>query len=128
MVDAWEAVVEVVAMKRKFFSSILVLVSVMPSALAAAKEGETNVHTGSGHVAVTPVEQEGSTNVQTGPGVVANNSKQPIQDFDSILIAITGKFSGTLAAIADAIKHGELTTDQGREISAEQYQLAQNAV
>ena len=111
-------------MKRKLFFSILVLVGVMPSALAA----ETNVHIGSGHVAVTPVEQEGSTNVQTGPGVVANNSKQPIQDFDSILIAITGKFSGTLAAIADAIKHGELTTDQGREISAEQYQLAQNAV
>src|SRR5438270_73791 len=112
-------------MKTKLFVSILVLVSVVPGALAAGAEGETNVHTGSGQLLVTPVEDSASPNVQTDPGVLANDPKQASQDFDSILIAITEKFSGTLAAIADAIKRGELTTDQGREISAQQYQLVQ---
>jgi Spy/CpxP family protein refolding chaperone len=112
-------------MKTKLFFSILVLVSVVPGALAAGTKGETNVHAGSGQLPVTAVEHSASSNVQTDPGVLANDPKQASQDFDSILIAITEKFSGTLAAIADAIKRGELTTDQGREISAQQYQLVQ---
>jgi hypothetical protein len=112
-------------MKTKLFFSILVLVSVVPGALAAGTKGETNVHAGSDQLPVTAVEHSASSNVQTDPGVLANDPKQVSQDFDSILIAITEKFSGTLAAIADAIKRGELTTDQGREISAQQYQLVQ---
>src|SRR5438309_1687711 len=56
-------------MKTKLFVSILVLVSVVPGALAAGAEGETNVHTGSGQLLVTPVEDSASPNVQTDPGV-----------------------------------------------------------
>jgi hypothetical protein len=112
-------------MKAKLFFSILVLASVVPGALARGNEGETDVHTESGQLHVTPVEQEASTNVQTGPGAVANDPKEALQDYDATLMAITEKFSRTLAAIVDAIKRGELTTDQGRELSAQQYQLVQ---
>jgi hypothetical protein len=112
-------------MKAKLFFSILVLASVVPGALARGNEGETDVHTESGQLHVTPVEQEASTNVPTGPGAVANDPKEALQDYDDTLMAITEKFSRTLAAIVDAIKRGELTTDQGRELSAQQYQLVQ---
>jgi hypothetical protein len=112
-------------MKTKLFFSILVLIIVVPGALAAGNEGGTNVRTGNAHLLVTPVDKPSSTNVPPGPGVLANDPKQASPDFDSMLIAITEKFSGTLAAIADAIKRGELTSDQGREISAQQYQVAQ---
>jgi hypothetical protein len=113
------------AMNKKLFFPILVLVSIVPGALAAVHEGVTDVRTEGGQLLVTPLAQGASTNVQTMSGVVSNDPKQASQDFDSTLIAITEKFSGTVAAIADAIKRGELTTDQGREISAQQYQLVE---
>jgi hypothetical protein len=41
------------------------------------------------------------------------------------MVAITQRFSATLAAIADAVKRGELSSEQGKEMSADLYQLAQ---
>lgn len=112
-------------MKIKFLFSLLLLAAVVPLALAAGNEGETNAHTGSSHLLVTPVDPPASTNVPPGPGVVVNDRKQALQDYDAVLIAITEKFTGTLAEIEDEIKRGELTTDQGREMSARLYQLVQ---
>ena len=39
------------------------------------------------------------------------------------MIALTQKFSATLTTIADAAKRGDLSSEQARESSAEQYQL-----
>src|SRR2546430_16571466 len=39
------------------------------------------------------------------------------------MIALTQKFSATLATIADAAKRGDLSSEQAREMSAEHYQL-----
>jgi hypothetical protein len=41
------------------------------------------------------------------------------------MIGLTQKFSATLATIADAAKRGDLSSEQAREMSAEQYQLTQ---
>src|SRR5438105_14798351 len=84
-------------MKTKLFVSILVLVSVVPGALAAGAEGETNVHTGSGQLLVTPVEDSASPNVPTDSCVLANDSKHASQDFGSILCAVTAKFARTVS-------------------------------
>jgi hypothetical protein len=55
--------------------------------------------------------------------MVPNDPKQVLQDYDSLMIALTQKFSATLATIADAVKRGEVSTEQAREMSAEQYQV-----
>lgn len=112
-------------MKTTLFFSILVLVSVAPVAFAAGDEGGTNVHVNSDQSVITPAENSPSISPPTGPAVLPNDPKQSLQDYDSTLMAITEKFTGTLTSIADAIKRGEITTDQGREISAEQYQIVQ---
>jgi Spy/CpxP family protein refolding chaperone len=39
------------------------------------------------------------------------------------MIALTQKFSATLATIAEAVKRGEVSSEQAREMSAEQYQV-----
>src|ERR1700746_2013835 len=39
------------------------------------------------------------------------------------MIALTQKFSATLATIAEAVKRGEVSGEQAREMSAEQYQV-----
>jgi hypothetical protein len=41
------------------------------------------------------------------------------------MTAITQRFSATLAAIAEAVQQGKISSTQGKEMSAEQYQLTQ---
>ncbi|MGA8443431.1 MAG: Spy/CpxP family protein refolding chaperone [Candidatus Sulfotelmatobacter sp.] len=52
-----------------------------------------------------------------------NDPKQVLRDYDSLMISLTQKFSATLATIAEATKRGELSSEQAREMSAEQYQV-----
>jgi hypothetical protein len=110
-------------MKTKLFLSLLLLTAaVAPGALAAADGGDRNFHTGRGQL-VTPVDDAAVKNVPTSPAVVPNDPKQVLQDYDSLMIALTQKFSATLATIAEAVKRGEVSGEQAREMSAEQYQV-----
>jgi hypothetical protein len=54
---------------------------------------------------------------------VPNDPKQVLQDYDSLMVALTQKLSAPLATIADAAKRGDVSSEQAREMSAEQYQL-----
>jgi Spy/CpxP family protein refolding chaperone len=110
-------------MKTKMFLSLLLLAMVVPSALAAADEAETKAHSRSDSGLVSPVEGPAVTNVLTNTAIVPDDPKQVLQDYDSLMIALTQKFSATLATIADAAKRGDLTSEQAREMSAEHYQL-----
>jgi hypothetical protein len=110
-------------MKTKIFVSLLLLATVVPGALAAADEAETKAHSRSDSVLVSPVEDPAVTNVLTNTAIVPDYPKQVLQDYDSLMIALTQKFSATLATIADAAKRGDLSSEQPREMSAEQYQL-----
>jgi hypothetical protein len=111
-------------MKTKlFFSLLLLTAAVAPGALASADAGDRNVHTGRGQLLVTPVDDPAVKDVPTSPAVLPNDPKQVLQDYDSLMIALTQKFSATLATIADAVKRGKVSSDQAREMSAEQYQV-----
>ena len=72
---------------------------------------------------MTPVEEAAIITVPTSPTIAADDPNQVLQDYDLLMIALTQKFSGTLATIAEAVKRGELSSKQAREMSAEQYQL-----
>jgi hypothetical protein len=72
---------------------------------------------------ITPVDDPAVKDVPTSPAVAPNDPKQVLQDYDSLMIALTQKFSATLATIAEAVKQGELSGEQAREMSAENYQL-----
>jgi len=111
-------------MKTKLFCSLLLLAAaVVHGALAAADEGRASAHTGKSQVLVTPVDGPAVKDVPTIPVVVPNDPKQVLQDYDSLMIALTQRFSATLATIAEATKRGDLSSEQARELSAEQYQV-----
>jgi hypothetical protein len=110
-------------MKTKMFLSLLLLATVVPGALVAADEAETKAHSRSDSVLVSPVEDPAVTNVLTNTAIGPDDPKQVLQDYDSLMIALTQRFSATLATIADAAKRGDLSSEQAREMSAEQYQL-----
>src|ERR1700733_5196233 len=111
-------------MKTKLFFSLLLLAVVVAHGVpATAGEGTGNSHTGTRQSLVAPAEEPAITTVPTGPKTAADDPKQGLQDYDSLMIALTQKFSAILATIAEAAKRGELSSEQAREISAEQYQL-----
>jgi hypothetical protein len=113
-------------MKTKLVLSVLLLAAaVAPGALAAGDDRGTNAGTRNGQLLVTPAQQSPSTNVPPGPAVVPVDPKQALLDCDSLMVAITQKFSATLTAIGEAVARGELTSEQAVEMSAEQYQLTQ---
>jgi Spy/CpxP family protein refolding chaperone len=111
-------------MKTKLFVSLLLLTAaVAPGALAAVDGGDRNFHTGRGQLLVTPVDDPAVEDVPTSPAVMPNDPKPVLQDYDSLMIALTQRFSATLATIAEAAKRGDLSSEQAREMSAEQYQV-----
>jgi Spy/CpxP family protein refolding chaperone len=111
-------------MKTKLLFLLLLLAAVVVhGAPATADEGRGNSHTGRRQSLVTPVEEPAITTVPTGPTIAADDPNQVLQDYDSLMIALTQQFSATLATIAEAVKRGELSSEQAREMSAEQYQL-----
>jgi Spy/CpxP family protein refolding chaperone len=110
-------------MKTKLFLSLLLFAVVAPGALVAADVGDSNVHAGTGQLSVTPVDDPAVNSAPTSPEALPNDPKQVLQDYDSLMIALTQKFSATLATIAEAAKRGELSSEQARELSAEQYQV-----
>jgi LTXXQ motif family protein len=110
-------------MKTKLFFSLLLLAAVASPALATCDEGGTNSPSGRRQSLVTPAEGPAITTAPTGPTIAADDPKQVLQDYDSLMIALTQKFSATLATIAEAVKRGEVSSEQAREMSAEQYQV-----
>jgi len=74
-------------------------------------------------VLVSPADDSAVANVLTNTAIVPDDPKQVLQDYDSLMIALAQKFSATLATIAEAAKRGDLSSEQAREMSAEQYQL-----
>jgi hypothetical protein len=111
-------------MKTKLFVSLLLLTAaVAPRALAAADGADRNLHTGRSQLLVTPVDDPAVKDVPPNPAAVPSDPRQVLQDYDSLMIALTQKFSATLATIAEAVKRSELSSEQAREMSAEQYQL-----
>ena len=111
-------------MKMKLlFLLLLLTASVAPGALAAADGGDRNLHPGRGQLLVTPVDDPAVKDVPPSPAVVPNDPKQVLQDYDSSMIALTQKFSAALATIAEAVKRGEVSGKQAKEMSAEEYQV-----
>ena len=105
-------------MKTKLLFLLLLLAVAASRALAASDEGETNSHTGKRQSLVTPVEEPATTTAPAGPTIAADDPKQVLKDYDSLMIALTQKFSATLATIAEAVKRGEVSSEQAREMSA----------
>jgi hypothetical protein len=110
-------------MKTTIFLIALLLASVAPAALGAVDAGDRNAHTGRNQLLVRAVDDAAVKNMATSPALAPNDPKQVLQDYDSLMIVLTQKFSATLATICEAAKRGELSSEQAREMSAEQYQL-----
>jgi Spy/CpxP family protein refolding chaperone len=103
---------------------ITVLCIVIPSvALSATDDAKANDQVRVSRSPVSDSENPTSTIHSTSPDVGTSEQQEKPEDYDGAMIAITQRFSATLAAIAEAVQQGKISSKQGKEMSAEQYQL-----
>jgi Spy/CpxP family protein refolding chaperone len=104
----------------------IALCIVLPSvALSATDDAKANDRIRVSQSPISESENPSSTIHSTRVDGGTTEQRETVEDYDGAMIAITQRFSATLAAIAQAVQQGKITSARGRKISAEQYQLAQ---
>jgi Spy/CpxP family protein refolding chaperone len=78
-----------------------------------------------GSSAEAPAASDALADVLAVPSATPRGPQDLLQEYDAGMALITQQFSGKVAAIAGAVQRGELSREQGEDISAEQYQMAQ---
>lgn len=110
-------------MKNKLVVIIALCIVIPSVALSATDDAKANDQTRVSPSPISDSENPSSTIHSTGPDVRTSEQQEKPKDYDGVMIAITQKFSATLAAIAEAVQQGKISGEQGKEMSAEQYQL-----
>lgn len=112
-------------MKAKSIAILAVLTGMMPITLSA------QVKTGDGSAnapIVIPDSAQDDTalkDAQSASDVVPRDPKELLQEYEAEMEAITQRFAVALASITEAVGRGELTSEQGRKITTELYQVSQ---
>jgi Spy/CpxP family protein refolding chaperone/polyhydroxyalkanoate synthesis regulator phasin len=113
-------------MKNKLVVVIFLFVGIAPVALSARDNAnDKNAQRTDTQLTVSTVEHPAFTTQLTDPAVTPREPEPTPQDYESAMVAVTQMFSAKLAAIAEAVQRGELSSEQGKEMSAELYQVAQ---
>jgi Spy/CpxP family protein refolding chaperone len=116
---------EELEMKNKLVA-VLVLCIVVPFvARSAADDAKANGQIRVSRSSISDSENPSSTIRPTSPDGETNEQQEKPDDYEGAMAAVTQRFSATLAAIAEAVQQGKISSKQGKEMSAEQYQLTQ---
>ena len=113
-------------MKNKQGLIIVLFIVAAPIAVSArANADEKTPQPSVTHSDVAAVGQLAVTTMSTDHAVMPGEPKQTPDDYQAAMIAVTQRFSATLAAIDEGVQRGDLTSGQAKEMSAELYQVAQ---
>jgi Spy/CpxP family protein refolding chaperone len=112
-------------MKNKLVVIIALSIVIPSVALCAADDAKANDQIRVSRSPISDSENPSSTIHSTGPDVRTSEQQEKPEDYEGTMMAITQRFSATLAAIAEAVQQGKISSKQGKEMSAEQYQLTQ---
>lgn len=100
---------------------IVILMTVIPIVSSAqTKPGDDGAPNGAADL-VLP--DPGPTNLLAGPGAPA--PQEVIQEYEAVMVAITQNFSANLEGITEAVQRGELSSEDGKTSSVDQYLIAQ---
>jgi hypothetical protein len=113
-------------MKAKFVVIMFLLATVVPVTML----GRTDVGMNDlpSFQMETPASEPNATtitNVLSAPSASPRGPRAVIEDYQSEMAEITQSFSARVAAIAQAVQNGQLSSEQGQKLSTEQYQMAQ---
>jgi hypothetical protein len=112
-------------MTNKLGLIILLFIIVAPSAVFALDNADELNGQSTVTQSTAAVEQRDITTMSSSPAATPEEQQQTPQDYQTVMTTITQKFSAALASISDAVQRGELSGEQGKEISAELFQRAE---
>src|SRR5580704_15096579 len=114
-----------VEMKNKLVVIIALCIVIPFVALSATDDAKANDQVRISRSPISESENATSTIHSISPDVRTSQQQEEPENYEGAMMAITQKFSATLAAIAEAVQQGRISGEQGKEMSAEQYQLTQ---
>jgi DNA-binding MarR family transcriptional regulator len=109
-------------MKAKLILFIVLMTVIPVLTWAQAKSGHDSAPTNPG-AADSLLQDAGPTSVPAGPGPLG--SQEFLQEYQTVMVAITQNFSANLAGIIEAVQQGTMNSEEGKTSSAQQYLLAQ---
>jgi Spy/CpxP family protein refolding chaperone len=110
-------------MKNKLVVIIALCIAIPSVALSATEDAKANDQIRVSRSLISDSANPSSTIHLTSPDVRMSEQQEKPEDYEGAMIAITQRFSATLAAIAEAVQQGKISSEQGKEMSVEQYQL-----
>jgi Spy/CpxP family protein refolding chaperone len=111
-------------MINKLVVIIVLFVAITPALSARESSNGKNAQRSVTQLSVSDLENSRLSS-QPLSSAVSSEQKQTPTDYEAAMLAVTQRFSASLAAIAEAVQQGKLGSAQAEEMSAEQYQLAQ---
>ena len=112
-------------MKNKLVVIVGLCIIIPSVALSATDDAKANGQIRVSRSPISDSENPSSTIHSTSPTVTTSEQQEKSENYEGAMIAITQRFSATLAAIGEAVQQGKISSKQGKEVSAEQYQLTQ---
>src|ERR1700733_2368934 len=112
-------------MKHKLVVIMALCILIPSVALSATGDAKANDPIRVSGSPISDSENPSPTIHSTSPDGSTSEQQEKPEDYEGAMMAITQRFSATLAAIADAVQQGKISSQQGKEMSAEQYQLTQ---
>jgi len=112
-------------MKNKLVVIIALCIVIPSVALSATDDEKANDQIRVSRSPISDSENPNSTIHSTSPDLRTSEQQEKPEDYQAAMMVITQRFSATLAAIAEAVQQGKINSAQGKEMSAEQYQLTQ---
>src|SRR5689334_3339707 len=102
-----------------------VLLLAVPSHILAASAAASQNHPRPNNTRSAASESDNSSDDSaTAPDVSQSDPKQLLQAYEAAMLGISQQYSARLVDIAESVKRGEISSDEGKRKSAELYQLA----
>ena len=112
-------------MKAKSIVILTALMTMMPITLSAqVKSGDGSANA---PIVIPDSAHDGRAlkDAQNGLDAVPHGPKELLQEYEAEMEAITQRFAAAVVSITEAVGRGELTSEQGQEITTELHQVAQ---
>lgn len=113
-------------MKVKFALIMFLFVAVASFTLSASAESAgDNAQLPSINTSSPALNDQVLTSVLATQSDLPRGPQELLQDYEKEMGAVTQRFSANMAAIAQAVQSGQLSSDDAQKLSADQYDLAQ---
>jgi len=112
-------------MKAKFVLFVFLLSTIIPLILFGTTSPSID---GLSSIQIqTPTSEAKTTitDVLSTASALPLGPREILEEYQAEMVGITQSFSARMAAIAQAVQNGQLSSEQGQRLSTEQYQMAQ---